>query len=210
MTETSEIKKISVSDLHFDVDNPRLAGYGISRQSNDEDILRILWDAMDVRELVQSIAASGFFQHEPLIVARKDDRNIVIEDNRRLAAVKVLLNDPVAKKFRWEIPTIPVDIRRQLESLPVIISDRQKSWRYLGFKHVNGPAKWSSYAKANGCLDLLFCDASGVDGAYDVGVGDDISLPRNDNQRIVGHPDAAIGNIRLGLHGHQSISIISV
>jgi hypothetical protein len=34
----------------------------------------------------------------------------------------------------------------------------------------------------------LFCDGLGVDGIYDVGVGDDISLPRNDNQRIVEKP----------------------
>ena len=27
-------------------------------------------------------------------------------------------------------------------------STRQEAWRYLGFKHVNGPAKWGSYAKS--------------------------------------------------------------
>lgn len=32
--------------------------------------------------------------------------------------------------------------------MPVIITTRKDSWRYLGFKHVNGPATWGSYAKA--------------------------------------------------------------
>jgi hypothetical protein len=32
--------------------------------------------------------------------------------------------------------------------LPTISSSREIAWRFLGFKHVNGPAKWSSYAKA--------------------------------------------------------------
>jgi hypothetical protein len=39
-------------------------------------------------------------------------------------------------------------LRTTLENLPVQVSTRQESWRYLGFKHVNGPARWGSYAKA--------------------------------------------------------------
>jgi hypothetical protein len=33
--------------------------------------------------------------------------------------------------------------------LPCIeISSRKEAWKYVGFKHVNGPSKWGSYAKA--------------------------------------------------------------
>jgi hypothetical protein len=137
-----------VKDLHFDYKNPRLAEYGIEENTPETEILKILWDAMDVQELVQSIAASGFFPHEALIVAKENGKNIVIEGNRRLAAVKVLLHDRVAKDNDWEVPTLTQEARAQLEELPVIVSHRKDSWRYLGFKHVNGPAKWSSYAKA--------------------------------------------------------------
>jgi hypothetical protein len=108
----------------------------------------MLWEAMDVRELVQSIAASGFFPHEALIVAEEDGRHVVIEGNRRLAAVKILRNPAIAEKNGWDIPLFPHERRKDLELLPAIVSDRENSWRYLGFKHVNGPAKWSSYAKA--------------------------------------------------------------
>ncbi|OAH98485.1 hypothetical protein A1353_02310 [Methylomonas methanica] len=103
---------------------------------------------MDVRELVQSIAASGFFPHEALIVAFEQDKNIVIEGNRRLAAVKVLLNPELATDNGWDIPKLSSEARKSLNFLPAIKSDRKDSWRFLGFKHVNGPAKWSSYAKA--------------------------------------------------------------
>lgn len=140
---------MEVKDLHFDRANPRLAEYGILPEATDDDILLVLWEAMDVRELVQSIAASGFFPQEALIVSREGNKNIVIEGNRRLAAVRVLLNDQIAKKNGWEVPTISKDARDKLKNLPVIVSNRKESWRYLGFKHVNGPAKWSSYAKAN-------------------------------------------------------------
>lgn len=153
-TSIIESKPIPVGNLHFDRLNPRLAEYGVQPDTRDEEVQTILWDAMDVRELVQSIAASGFFPHEPLIVAQEKGKNIVIEGNRRLAAVKALLNKQLATKKGWDVPSLPADARKQLESLPAIISNRQDSWRYLGFKHVNGPAKWSSYAKAKYIADI--------------------------------------------------------
>jgi len=154
MTPIEKTEPISVKDLDFDRLNPRLAEYGVQPETTDEEILKILWEAMDVRELVQSIAASGFFQHEPIIAIKEKGQNIVIEGNRRLAAVKVLLNDQVARKHGWEVPTLSPDALDKLKILPVVFSDRQKSWRYLGFKHVNGPAKWSSYAKAKYIADI--------------------------------------------------------
>lgn len=40
-------------------------------------------------------------------------------------------------------------IKKQLTELPVIFVDnREEAWKFIGFKHINGPAKWGSYAKA--------------------------------------------------------------
>ena len=148
MSKELNVIPIEVKDLFFDYENPRLAEYGITKATSEEDILKVLWDAMDVRELVQSIAASGFFPHEALIVAVENGKHIVIEGNRRLAAVKVLLAGDKINNLGWAIPKISAVARAELESLPTIIATREDAWRFLGFKHVNGPAKWSSYAKA--------------------------------------------------------------
>jgi ParB-like nuclease domain len=145
---------VPVEDLDFDVENPRLAEYGVDKTTSEEEILSILWDAMDVREIVQSISASGYFSHEPLIVIKVGKRYTVIEGNRRLAAVKVLLNENLAKEHKWDAPALSKMARDKLRKLPVIVSTRKESWRYLGFKHVNGPAKWSSYAKATYIADV--------------------------------------------------------
>jgi len=139
---------LKVADLRFDHLNPRLAEYGITAATTDDEILKILWDAMDVRELVQSISASGYFPHEPIIVTKEAGKLVVIEGNRRLAAVKVLLAPKLATENGWDVPKLSADRLSQLKELPAILSNRKESWRYLGFKHVNGPAKWSSYAKA--------------------------------------------------------------
>ena len=144
----------TTEDLQFDRDNPRLAEYGISKKASDEDIIKILWEEMDVRELILSISTSGFFQHEQLIVAKEDRKTVVIEGNRRLAAVKLLLRPEIGNDHGWNIPVLDTARRKNLEQLPVLYSTRLDAWRYLAFKHVNGPAKWSSYAKAKYITDV--------------------------------------------------------
>ena len=109
---------------------------------------------MDVQELVQSIVASGYFEHEPLIVAQEEGHYVVIEGNRRLAAVKILLDRELANQVGCKIRVRKRSDLEELEALPVTISSREDSWRYLGFKHVNGPVKWSSYAKAQYIADI--------------------------------------------------------
>lgn len=154
MATTNNPDTLPVMNLHFDRQNPRLAEYGITTKSSDDDVLTVLWEAMDVSELVQSIAASGFFTHEPLIVSKESGKFVVIEGNRRLAAVKVLRDINIAKKKGWDVPVLSNQSRKALENLPVIHAGREEAWRYLGFKHVNGPAKWSSYAKAKYIADV--------------------------------------------------------
>ena len=144
----NEITHLQTETLHFDRQNPRLVEFGIDEHTSDEKILKILWDAMDIRELIQSIAASGYFPHEALIVTEEGGKYIVIEGNRRLAALKVLLEPGLVQKHGWEVEQIDDEARKKLEIVPCIVSTREASWKYLGFKHVNGPAKWSSYAKA--------------------------------------------------------------
>ena len=150
----ADIQQISINDLHFDRKNPRLAEYGVTDESSESEIISILWNEMDIRELIQSICASGFFPHEPLIVSKENDNNIVIEGNRRLAALRIIFNTADVDVGSWPLPKLSKDALGKLEKIPVTILDRDKSWRQLGFKHINGPAKWSSYAKAQYIADV--------------------------------------------------------
>ena len=143
---TEEVKLLPVADLAFDLRNPRLAEFDLV--DREADIIKVLWDTMDVQELVLSIAASGYFKHEPVIVCRERGRNVVIEGNRRLAAVKLLLRPSIGKELNAKIPEMSKDLLKSLRQIPALPSTRKGAWRYLGFKHVNGPAKWGSYAKS--------------------------------------------------------------
>ncbi len=104
--DTNVGTSLKVSDLAFDYKNPRLTEFNLTPTTSEAEVVRVLWETMDVKELVMSIAASGFFQHEPIIVAHEDGQNVVIEGNRRLAAVKVLLDPQLAKEIDADVPKI--------------------------------------------------------------------------------------------------------
>lgn len=144
------IERFGADALNFDIKNPRLVEFFDTLK--EEDIINVLWSNMAVNELVLSILANGFFTNEAMYAVREGDKLVVVEGNRRLAAVKSILNPALIhnggmNKF---IPQITEKIVEQLNSsLPVIVlENRQDAWRLIGFKHVNGAAKWDSYAKA--------------------------------------------------------------
>ena len=143
-------RQVPLDKLLLDANNPRLAELGIPRTASQFDLLKALWEEMAVEEVAMSIAYSGYFEHEPLFVeAETGGKYCVIEGNRRLAAVKLLVDANLRQKVRAnKLPVIAKRRAEELAELPVIVTTRKDSWRYLGFKHVNGPATWGSYAKA--------------------------------------------------------------
>jgi len=147
----SSIIKIAPNILSFDRREPRLLEFGIKKKSSEKKIIKILWNVMGVEEIVLSIKASGFFTNEPLIAIVEDGKNVVLEGNRRLAAIKCILDPTIADFIGINKNTLNIsqDARKTLDQIPVIfVNDRKDAWKFIGFKHINGPAKWGSYAKA--------------------------------------------------------------
>ncbi len=148
----AEIKRFRAEELFFDWKNPRLVQYNITKATSEDKVLNILWSEMAVNEIVMSILAHGFFENEAMYGVYEEDRLIIVEGNRRLAAVKAILNPEKIKSNGMQKYTQKISKRLSDElssSLPVIVlANREEAWRYIGFKHVNGAAKWDSYAKA--------------------------------------------------------------
>ena len=138
------------SDLHFDLWNPRV----IEGPFESEMVaLEYLVDHADVNELVLSILSSGWMDYEPLIVL--EDSNIVLEGNRRLAALRILSDHDLRKELKIDLPEEPS--RKALpESVRVYpVGSRAAARDFIGFKHVNGPFKWGSLAKAKYAAEWL-------------------------------------------------------
>jgi hypothetical protein len=138
---------LDVESLRFDHGNPRF--YGQDGSSDQLDLLATLWRDFSVSEIAMSIAANGYFPYEPMFAAEEDGEYVVIEGNRRLAAVK-LLRDPGLRSRvgATELPRLTARQIADLKTLPVIVTPRDAIWQFVGFKHVNGPQPWQSFSKA--------------------------------------------------------------
>lgn len=188
-----QVKNIQVDQLAFDVHNPRLAEFNISSTTSDNEILVLLWETMTIDEIVLSIASSGFFTNEPLIVVkegRKNIKNVVIEGNRRLAAVKSIMHPDVLKDHNLGNISVLKEVgestRKELEieGIPCItVQTREEAWKYIGFKHINGPAKWGSFAKAQ----------------YIAQIHRDYKVPLEDIARQIGDTNKTVFKLYQGL-----------
>ena len=96
---------LPVEDLLLDAQNPRLARGTEQECPSQFELIKVLWTQMAVDELVLSIAANGYFPEErlfviPAVPAEEGGKYIVLEGNRRLAAVRILLDDDLRQKLR--------------------------------------------------------------------------------------------------------------
>lgn len=140
--------------LFLDDRNPRLSSHDVHTQ---DAILDVLAREMSLGELALSIAANGFYETERLLVVpREEDTYTVVEGNRRLAAVQLLLDEKKRQNTKTtDFPRISDELRRELQTLPIsVFQDRKQLWPYLGFRHVNGPRDWDSFAKAQYIADV--------------------------------------------------------
>lgn len=178
-----EAKPVQVANLYFDPHNPRLAELRLSVEKQDE-IAKVLWRDRAVNELVDSIAASGYWAHEELFATVEDNKLVVIEGNRRLAAVKLLLDDGLRERIGASgVPDLPASDKAKLKQLPVIQCSREAVWQYIGFKHVNGPQDWDSIAKAQ----------------YIARIRNDYRVPLEDIARTIGDRHDTVRRLYRGL-----------
>jgi len=150
------IDYISPDSLLLDVENPR---FGLSTNDTQTEALKYLFDTSDIKELWYSIVENGFVEYEPLVAFKMpgEEKFVVVEGNRRLAAVKSLLEPELIRSFSsTSVPPIPDRFKETLEKLPVtIIEKREDADEYIGFRHVNGSRNWEPLAKARFGLKLL-------------------------------------------------------
>jgi hypothetical protein len=151
--ELLTLKPVSVDRLLLDPENPRLEG--IAKSTDQNELIRAMWREMAVSEVALSIAENGYFEEEPLFVipapsANGKERFYVVEGNRRLTAVKLLLDPNLRGRLKaTDLPTITAARREELKTLPVsVYNKREDLWEFFGFRHVNGPKEWDSLSKA--------------------------------------------------------------
>lgn len=151
--DEKQMHEVAVSDLYLDPKNPRLAE--VAHTDTQASIQKVLEDEFDLQPLKDSLYRNGFFYEEPLVgvmepLAQLKGKKvmIVIEGNRRLAALKSILSNPA------EFPDAAA--RKRLEKVPIVVrDDREETLPFVGFRHITGIVAWESAAKAQYALHLV-------------------------------------------------------
>lgn len=153
-------EQISVERLDLDTSNPRIAKAGSQREA----LQRILDDQKTkLAVLAEDIAENGLNPTDRWIVMQHDDNGhyIVLEGNRRLAAIKLLNNPAVLRDL-----DVSPSLRKRFESLAAmynsstadtidchVVADRTEAERWIQQRHTGenggkGIAAWSGLAAA--------------------------------------------------------------
>lgn len=163
-----KIEPKRLDELMLDPRNPRLG-----RRLNNDDIsqpqILDLMRAHSLEELATSFVESGFWPQEAVLCVREQLEGklslIVVEGNRRLAALKFLKASvdghppsPTWAKIisGWSVP------HGFFDEVPVIqMPNRQSVDIYLGYRHVTGIKEWNPAEKAEYIAYLI--DQRGFD-----------------------------------------------
>ncbi|VAW43545.1 hypothetical protein MNBD_CHLOROFLEXI01-112 [hydrothermal vent metagenome] len=174
-------------NLKLDIQNPRIASITNNETLTSDELVKLLWTEMAVAEIALSIAVNGYFSGEPLFVIPDEEtgKYIVVEGNRRLAAVRILLKDDLRQKIKaTELDeNISEEALQTLMLLPVVkYNTREELWKYLGLRHINGAKPWDAVSKAQ----------------YIAQVHDEYSVPLDQIAKMIGDQHSTVKRLYRG------------
>lgn len=165
MPTAPKIEYAPIDTLKLDPANPRLGRRVASPKLLQEEVLDIMSD-WTLDELAESFLASGFWPQEAVIAVKEklygQTQLVVVEGNRRLAALKYLKmaveGKPHSSYWAGLVAgrTVPKDL---FESVPyILVGSRKDVSAYLGFRHVTGIKEWNPAEKAEYIAKLIDSD----------------------------------------------------
>jgi hypothetical protein len=167
MLEPLEVK---LEDLLLDANNPRFAELGqqmdavpearfAEKRVQEQTYDRMKLPRFDVAELRDTIKNLGFLPMDRLVVRRwkqgdeKSPKYVVVEGNRRVAALKWLIELHESGRETFDEATL-----KNFTVLEVLLlSDEAPAdsrWILPGLRHVSGIKEWGPYQKARAVFEL--------------------------------------------------------
>jgi hypothetical protein len=151
-----------IDDLNLDPLNPRLGRENTGSNVSQEKVLSLM-QGWTLEELAVSFVENGFWPQEALIVVKEKLYgpviNVVVEGNRRLAALRLLSlavsGNAISRKWDEIIAgkKIPPTL---FTKIPYLVADsRDEVDAFLGFRHVTGIKEWRPAEKAEFIAKLI-------------------------------------------------------
>lgn len=153
MLDTSqwERKTLGVLDeLHLDPANVRLE---TASAQVEADIVEDLFDNENAFDLVDAIGKIGYLTHEIPIAVKRKGRFVVVEGNRRLAALKAIQNPMIIPTHQARVTAVTKNmgaLRDRLTAIDVLIAPNQtQADQLIAALHTSNPRKpWSPARQA--------------------------------------------------------------
>lgn len=136
-------KRLSVSGLQLDQRNARLSWDRDDR--SQREIVQYLFEHEDALTIARSVARHGYFANEPLLAAKENEMHIVLEGNRRLAALKALRSpDLLEGTYKNRVNRLlqdsgPVAIESTVRV--TIAPSRSMADRLIAVRHIGTPVR---------------------------------------------------------------------
>ncbi|GJM75254.1 hypothetical protein HMSSN036_74700 [Paenibacillus macerans] len=160
-------RTLNIDDVLLDPNNPRFIGKrfpGRTRTNNaipesryaepgvqEAALEKMLDEEFDVKSVRESIRENGFLPLDQIVVRPiQDNKFVIVEGNRRIAAIKSLLRqvdegeEELEESEIHSLQTINVLV---LNSPPEDIQHDQ--WLLQGIRHLSGIKEWGPYQKAS-------------------------------------------------------------
>jgi hypothetical protein len=138
-----KLESIEVDKLQFDTSKPRMVAR-LGPGATQQQVQNLLVEEENARDLVPSFMANGYLPYEPLIVrAQAHGKYVVLEGNRRLAALRLMKNSTDDEEKRaFE--------DKHLDRIPSLVfhGDEAVELSYLRLRHLSKTKDWSAPAKA--------------------------------------------------------------
>ncbi len=145
-------------NLNLDARNPRVPDR-IGGETDQSSLMALLVGKYDVFGLAKSIVEKGYFPDSIVFVLKEDKNNvIVLEGNRRVAALKLLLNpDSAPDKERAKLRKLAESVNKKLiQKIPAIVAPtRADVAPILIGKHTYALKAWSVLMKAAFIQEML-------------------------------------------------------
>ena len=123
---TWETKRVNVlSGIRLDPRNVRLE---LESDAPESDIMLDLFKNEKALALVKGIVSVGYLTHEVPVAVRRDRKLVVVEGNRRVAALKAIQNPFLVPDYQARISALAegFDGRSNLESIDVKVAPSQE------------------------------------------------------------------------------------
>jgi hypothetical protein len=147
-----------IASLRLDTKNPRIPDVG--RSLDQAELIAEMVEHDKVHELAKSIAKNGLYPNDLPITVREDGQDCVIEGNRRVAALKLLLSPAAAPDETWQrrfrVIAEGLDVSKLARIEVLVAPSRRAADQIVMSRHTVGEIEsWNPLMKAKFYQNLV-------------------------------------------------------